>query len=260
MIYFADEKRLNALKDFCIIQSVYSCRISCLAESYGMKINDIQFWLQYDEDGSIASAISKYGGDVTVQLTQDSDIAEITEFIKAIGFGSVISGAVLFDELPYEENIIMELSDFKGRTLSGTEVEVNPRLDEVYELMRSCGSDTLTVPQYEDFLLDMSHKIRHNTALCIGIRSGASLVGTAMTVAQSGTTAVIGGVAVKKCRRRTGCGSAAVTELVNMLGRRKIFIVRGKNENEEFYKSLGFKNTGTAVSCTGIIRGKEEMP
>lgn len=247
MIYFVDENRFTDLKSFCTIQTIYSCRIMCLVESYGLKFDFVQFWLQYDENNSITSAISKYDNAVTVQTTENSDISELTEFLEIIGFGSVLSDTAFFDNRKTTDGIIMELVNPQRKAASNAEIIVNPDSNEVYKLLTECQSERFIVPKYEDFLLDMSHKIRHDTALCVVVRNNRELVSTAMTVAQSKNTAIIGAVATVPQFRKCGFGGIAVMSLAEMLKNRKIFIMRSKDENENFYKSLGFENKGKFI-------------
>lgn len=251
MIYFVDESRFADLKNFCKMQTIYSCRIMCLADSYGLNFDFVQFWLQYDENGNIVSAISKSYGDVTVQTTEKSNIGELTEFLDVIGFCSLLSDKMLFENRNADTGIIMCLENPQKIYNSDIEVTVNPDLNSVYKLLDKNRSEKFNVPDYEDFILDMSHKIRHNTAVCTAVKTGGNIVSAAMTVAQSSNTALIGAVITDIDFRRCGFGALCVNSLVEILGKRKIFIMRDENENELFYKSLGFENNGRFYSFGG---------
>lgn len=245
MIYLADEKRFEDLKKFCRMQTIYSCRIMCLADSYGLNFDFVDFWLQYDENGSIVSAISRLDGAYTVQTTDKSNIAEIKEFLEVIGFSSVLSQENIFPDKITDTGVIMSLKSLNKTCNSNEKIIVNPDLNSVYRLLKKCSSKKFTVPDYEDFILDMSHKVRHNMALCVAVQNGDDFVSAAMTVSQSESTAIIGAVATDKDFRRCGYGTLCVVSLAEMLGNRKIFIMRDRNENEKFYKSIGFENAGS---------------
>lgn len=251
MIYFVDESRFADLKKFCKMQTIYSCRIMCLADSYGLNFDFVQFWLQYDENGNTVSAISKSYGDVTVQTTEKSNISELTEFLDVIGFCSLLSEKMLFENRTADTGMIMRLENPQKIYNSNIEITVNPDLNSVYKLLDKSRSETFNVPDYEDFILDMSHKIRHNTAICTAIKIGENVVSAAMTVAQSENTALIGAVVTDIDFRRRGFGALCVNSLIGILGKRKIFIMRNENENEPFYKSLGFENNGRFYSFGG---------
>ncbi len=246
MIYYIDKTRLPDLQKLMDQKNIYACKIACLFESYGLNYDFAEFWVQYDDENHPVSAISKFYGDMTVQTTDKTDFDELKEFLQITGFTSVLSEKELFSD---------SFSGMTMQTLSrktGITAEVNPNLNEVYRLLQSCQSDSFEVPGYEDFILDMSHKIRHRTAVCVGVRSNGKLVSTAMTVAQSKNCAVIGAVATDKNCRHSGHGTKCVNTLCDLLYDRNIFIMRDENENERFYRSMGFENQGKFY----IKRGK----
>ncbi len=237
MIYYVDNTRLSDLQTFIYEKNIYACKIACLLESYGLQYDFAEFWVQYENDMPV-TAVSKFYGDMTVYATAQTNFDELKEFLMITGFSGILCEREIFPD-SYSGIVMEKISanqDFKA--------EVNPNLNEVYRLLQSCKSDTFEVPYYEDFILDMSHKIRHETALCMGIREGEKLIATAMTVAQSETCAIIGAVATDKNYRYSGYGSQCVNALCHLLSDRKIFIMRDELENENFYKSMGFENKG----------------
>ena len=246
MIFFVDGGKLNDLLSLVHEENIYACKIACLLESYGSKYDFAEFWVQYFNEKPV-TAISKFYGDMTICSTDKTDFDELKEFLKVTGFSSVLCEREIFKDS--YSGIIMEKVFFN----EDVQAEVNPDLNEVYRLLQSCKSDTFEVPEYEDFILDMSHKIRHDTALCVGVREGEKLVSTAMTVAQSKTCAVIGAVATDGNYRHSGYGSQCVNALCGLLNDRKIFIMRDERENENFYRSMGFEDKGKFY----IKRGKK---
>ena len=245
MIYYIDNTRLSDLQTLIYEKNIYACKIACLLESYGLQYDFAEFWVQYENDMPV-TAVSKFYGDMTVYATDKTDFDELKEFLQITGFTSVLCEREIFKES--YSGIIME----KISVNQDVKAEINPDLNEVYRLLESCKSDTFEVPEYEDFVLDMSHKIRHETALCVGVREGEKLIATAVTVAQSEMCAVIGAVATDKNYRHSGYGTKCVNALCNLLNGRKIFIMRDERENEDFYKSMGFENKGKFY----IKRGK----
>lgn len=251
MIKYVDMSHDDDLKSVCRYHNTYSCRIMCLFDSYGLNFDGVQFWVQYNDELPV-SAISKYNTDITVMLTEKSDIAELSEFLKVVGFSSVLSDKVIFDDQPYSTGVVMALSQ---NTANSAESEISgdlrmtdhPNLKEVYRLLSDCRDSDFIVPSYEDFMLDTSHKLRHGTAKCTSVFLKEKCIAYAMTVAQSDTCAVIGAVAVQKEYRRRGIGSICAKALCGQLKDREIFIMRDKSRNEEFYRSLGFENIGEFV-------------
>ena len=237
MICYVDVEEVNDLRKIIYVKNIYACKIACLLESYGLQYDFAEFWIQYENDMPV-TAISKFYGDMTVYATDKTDFDELKEFFMITGFSSVLCEKEIFPDS--YSGIVME----KISENADVKAEVNPNLSEVYRLLESCKSDNFEVPSYKDFILDMSHKIRHETALCVGVREGEKLVATAMTVAQSETCAIIGAVATDKNYRKWGYGSQCVKALCHLLNGRKIFIMRDESENECFYKSMGFENKG----------------
>lgn len=243
MILLVDQSRIDDLKALTYKSDIYACRVECLLESYGLKYTFAQFHIQYDESGKPVSAIAKYYSDMTVYLTANSNIPELAEFIECIGFGSISSSKPIIPGIYREDEVIMKLD----RSLltrpclpEGAQIITEPELNEVYKLLSSCRESSFEVPQYEDFIIDMSHKLRHSTALCTAVSYNGELAAFSMTVAQSIKCAVIGATAVKKQYRRRGLGSLCVKELCFRLPDRDIFIVRQREKNLEFYTNAGF--------------------
>ena len=245
MICYVDVEEVNDLRKIIYVKNIYACKIACLLESYGLQYDFAEFWIQYENDMPV-TAISKFYGDMTVYATDKTDFDELKEFFMITGFSSVLCEKEIFPDS--YSGIVME----KISENADVKAEVNPNLSEVYRLLESCKSDNFEVPSYKDFILDMSHKIRHNTALCVGVREGEKLIATAMTVAQSKTCAIIGAVATDKDYRKLGYGKKCVNALCHLLNGRKIFIMRDESENEDFYKSMGFENKGKFYIKRGL--------
>ena len=259
MIRYVDDALRAELYGFVLRDDIFACRIACLLESYGTGYPFLCFYIQTDENGRAVSAVSEYYSDMTVMLTERSDITELEEFLSMRGFSSVLSGRPLISGLPNEQGAIMRLADrerlFSVRSDADMVFLPQPDLRELWLLMKSCEDDSFRPPEYEDFLLDASHRLRHGSASFAAAAFGGSAAATAMTVAQSSRCAVIGAVCVKKEYRRRGAGSLCIRELCSQLGGRDIYIMRDRNKNEDFYRSLGFENAGDFY----ITRKRKEL-
>ncbi len=245
MISYVDNNNLSMLEEFLSGQNnIYSCRISCLLKSYGLGYDFAGFHIQTDEAGNVTAAFGKYYSDMTVCLTESSDIDELSEFLSVCGFSSLLCGAVLPIGGSFDSGMIMELKKpVPQKALpDGMRFDTAPPLRDVWTLLKSCEGRDFEVPEYEDFLIDMSHKLRHGTARCIAVQSGQEITASSMTVSESDDCAIIGAVASQKAHRRIGIGSACVTRLCSELRNRTVFIMRDENKNESFYNSLGFEN------------------
>ena len=234
----ADKDFINELHRLCDSQGICGCRLLCLFESYGAYGDIIDLWVQYI-DGRAVSAAVKYGSDMTLVMSDETDTDELKEFSEMSGAVSVSSDRPFFGG--EAAGAVMELGKLIVRELpQGSYVDKDIPLNEAYELMRLCSGRGFLCPSYEDFLLDTSHKQRHGNALCCGIYQGKELCSFAMTSALTENTAVIGAVCTRPSCRNQGYGGAVVYELIRMLGNRRIMLAREIDLNEDFYNELGF--------------------
>ncbi|MBQ3928658.1 MAG: GNAT family N-acetyltransferase [Clostridia bacterium] len=238
-------------KDFILLcgrANIYACRIGCLWDSYGQGFPDVYFWIQYT-DGLPSAAIAKWNNDVTVLLTDSSDVDELREFLSITGFGSVLSEKVIFPDMAYSEGIVMERQKAAVPTqcpYSYVFDEQSP-LNKVHQLLWHCRGNGFAVPCLEDFLLDVSHKLRHHTAGCIAVMDHEKCISFAMTTALTASCAVIGAVATDNVYRKKGIGTFCVAELAAHCGSRRILLMRDPDKNEHFYQTSGFQNIGRFV-------------
>ncbi len=227
------------IRIFCERGDICGCRALCLIESYGAYGNIIDFWVQYIDD-RIVSVIVKYGADMTVVTSDDTDKNELRDFIYATGAKSIV-----FDRPFYNAEIVGKVMELKepaeNKIPDGCRIEKDVPLNEAYDLIKKCKGKGFVCPSYEDFILDTSHKLRHKRAVCCGLYNNKNtLCSFAMTSAMTDKTAVIGAVCTSPEYRRQGFGGAVVSSLVRMLGDRRILLARTPNENESFYDQLGF--------------------
>lgn len=233
-----DKAAAGTIDELCRCGGICACRTLCLWESYAQYPGLAELWIQYDENSHASSSVIKYGGDMTVVLSDRSDISELRDFITAVGTHSVISEGDIFRKSSHA--IIMKREIFSGITDSSAKYDLSVSLDDAYGVMKSCRSESFAVPQYEDFILDTSHRLRHGNAHCCTLYENNIPAAFAMTAALSRTQAVIGSVCTAPEYRRKGFGSRCINGLCSKLGNREIFIVRAEGENEQFYLSFGF--------------------
>lgn len=235
MIYYLNNKYLWDFKKFCLAKDVCAARIWNLYTSYHAYGNIVDFWVQYGEN-QVISAVSRYGGSMTVYSVHPNN-AELREFLQIQYFSSVLSNhLILKDSEIYQVMKLKKQKEISENYLISFDIN----LQDSYLLLQN--SSLLNLPKYEDFILDTSHKLRHETALCAGIYLKNQLRAFAMTTAISESTAVIGSVCVDKDFRRQHLGSICVSALIQKLKDREIFIIREKEKNQEFYQKLGFED------------------
>ncbi len=123
---------------------------------------------------------------------------------------------------------------------------IQPDIRSAYELIVRCADANFVPPPFEDFYVDVNHKLRHNSMRLCGIEENNRLAAVAMTVAESCDGAVLGAVSCDPDFRRRGYGSSIVKHITNMLVEENkcVFLHRAKNANVSFYNNLGFKEAG----------------
>lgn len=227
----------------------FACRILSLYQSYRPGLVFVDYWLVTDENGKTTGAIARNGSDFILLLTKETDTEEVSAFMRVAGASAIlcsgdyslelpsfrsVTGAVLMRDRPY------------GTAASCTDLTESD-IRAAYDLIARCTDEDFCPPSFEDFYVDVNHKLRHQTMRMSGIFADGSLACVAMTVAESRDAAVLGAVACDPAYRRMGYGSQVVTHLANaLIGEgKKVFLHRAKNRNIGFYSGMGFCETGT---------------
>lgn len=235
-----DNDNLKAFRILSNMPDPWACRIACLYESYSGYEGLAQFAVQEAESG-LSAVLSKYGADFTVFALPSADRTEIENYIKMSGYGSVHGNITLFYE--DTEGTVMKLTDriklFSDKP-TVTDITLSyPDIKEIYRLMKECEDESFIVPRYEDIVVELSHRLRHGTALCCRADTDGKTVSFAMTAALSETAAVIGSVCTAPSYRRKGLAKGCICEIVRRLDGREIFIICAK-KNIGYYQGIGF--------------------
>lgn len=205
-------------------------------------------WLQYNKNGIVTAAVLKLENAVTVVCGKDSDISEISEFVSAVGFKSIISDTPLeLFGVQKDIAVVMKHEYTKNPDFKKLDTALSPSLYDVYDVLKSCSSEDFHVPPFEGFYVDMSHRIRHGGGRCSAVYQNGRAVACALATAITGKTVLLGGVGCRPEYRRSGFGGAAVSALVESFKGKDVFLMRQKNQNREFYHSLGFDDTDVRI-------------
>lgn len=238
---------INSIQELSAVDP-FACRIISLCKSYKPELVFVDYWLVQNEDGENTGAIARNGANFILFLTDSSDLDEISSFMRVAGAAAVICDG------KYE----LDLNGFK--TLEGEVLVRNSKYDEeetehsfsepdiksAYELIYKSTDDNFTPPPFEDFYVDVNHKLRHKTSRLLGIEVGGKPAAVAMTVAESDYSAVLGALSCDPEYRRLGLGSALIKKMTDTLvdENKAVYLHRAQNANVEFYKALGFTKYG----------------
>lgn len=234
---------LNKISD----SNPFACRIASLYLSYNPSLPFVDYWvIKDDESGDVTGAVARSGTDFILCITENTDLDEISSFMRVAGATSVIcSDKFELDLFGYKKSIgpILSRKSYESNPL---EFEVKtPDIKEAYALIVKSADENFIPPDFDDFYVDINHKLRHNTMRMFGIYEDERLTSVAMTVAESENGAVIGAVACDpECRNR-GYGSYIVNYITNTLVAEDkcVYVHRAENANKAFYENLHFVKT-----------------
>lgn len=225
------------------------CKIYSILNAYGHESNTVRFWIQKYND-KVVSIISKVNSYITIITSNNSNFAELNEFIKVIGSNAILCYETVSSKIGDFNRTSGDIMIYdKKLVFNDSCVSYNPKIEDVYELLVSCKSNDFILPEFESFYVDISHRIRHGTARSSGIYCNGKLVSCAMSLNEIEGCAVLGAIAVDKDYRRKGFGSKNVLSLISKIQKenKDIYIFKNKNKNDEFYNKIGFIYNGTWV-------------
>ena len=250
MIKQTDENLKDSFLKLCE-NDAFGVRTASFFNSYGTDFPFAQFWIQTDEDGA-QSAISKTDGVITLTCAGMRGTDELSEFVSAVGFDSLLCSKKTADFLELnvgQSGYVMQYCG--GKNIISPEkalyIDDSPPLKDIYDILKRDGTEILDFPVW---YADLSHRIRHGGAKASSGNVSGKAVCCAL-IAQTPQSAVIGSVTVSEKFRNKGYGSELVSYITDRLfsENRKIFLLRDENENQAFYERLGFKNTDKWALC-----------
>lgn len=230
-------------------ETPFGCRILSAASAYGFQNRNVQFWSQ--EGGA---ALAMMDDAVFLETGRQTNWEEIAPFVRALGprvFSCEESAAQELGFPVSSRGEIMALASDPAvlpQTPDGVEWDPSPR--EIYGLLERSQTFSFHPPEFEPFYLDLSFRTRHGAALTACVRRNMLPAACAVCTSLTPEAAVITAVACAPEFRRHGLGRMAVLALAQKLGRKHIYIFRAENENEKFYRSLGFEPCGRWAECS----------
>ncbi|MDC0700639.1 GNAT family N-acetyltransferase [Clostridium sp. D33t1_170424_F3] len=219
--------------------SAFACRIRATAEAYGLDYPFARFWVQGEH-----AALCLLDDVLVLDVQPGAEPEELASFVRMAGARTVLCAEEAARELLFSVSVAGEIMALESIDAPEAACEWNPSLREVHALLHDCESASFVPPEFEPFYLDLSHRIRHETAQTVGLRQNGRLASCAVCSACTEEAAVLSAVAVHPDFRRQGLGALAVRSLAASLHRQKTYIFRADGENEAFYRALGFAGCG----------------
>lgn len=227
----------------------FACRIISLYNSYNPELAFVDYWMiANQESGKCTGAIARNGTNFILFITDECDLEEISSFMRVAGAtGAICNGKYkldIFGSKCVDGSVLVKETQFE--IVDNNLNIIVPEIKSAYELIVKCTDENFKPPVFEDFYVDVNHKLRHNAMRIYGIEENNVLVAVAMTVAESDKGAVLGAVSCDPEYRKHGYGSSIVKYISNRLieENKTVFLHRAKNANVSFYNNLGFIETG----------------
>lgn len=125
-----------------------------------------------------------------------------------------------------------------------------PPLPDIYGLL--CEAFAGALPSWEDWYVDVSHRLRHGCCRIAGVLEENEWAAVAMTTAECGPAAVIGGVATRPASRGRGYARRCVMSVAEALQKDgKAVWLSPKNEMAHtLYTRWGFEDAGEWAAIT----------
>lgn len=184
--------------------------------------------------------VSQQGGRLNI-TAENCNYEELKEFISVVRFGEIFCEKQTALSLGFQN--FDEFSVLKKPCRKTAESDTLIPLCNLYSALKNGEDGDVSLPPFEVFAPDVSHRLRHGGAVALANDEGGAL---ALTCPFGG---IISGISVKKEARGMGVGSQLLTQLCSHI-EGEVFACTSR-ENANFYIKNGFEPYGSAV----IIRG-----
>ncbi len=211
-------------------KGVEAQKIRTLFQCYGTEYDFCRFYVSEnlvlcDMDGSF----------VLCETRRSSDIEELSDFLELCGFAEVFCSEELGVMLAERLGCCFRKADlmrFEGEALPNEEIELDPTLDEVYNILKTAFDI-----EYEPWYADMSHRIRHNVAKARKLGDSALIIQHDIN-----GEALLSQIATIPESRRRGNASRLIKAVCGELSGSEVYLLCD-NELSSFYRKLGFLKT-----------------
>lgn len=199
-------------------------------------------FVQLSDDEEITALISLRNSTLTViKITDNTDIAEIEEYIQFFGITSVISDFPI-NGTEYKRVQLMCCNSVKASDNTTRTLNVFSNLQEYKEIFNLlCGDG-----EFSEWYPAFSGKVNKGLAVAVYKKSGDTVVSTAVCTAVFEQRAIISGVFTKPMSRGKGYGRECIHNLISRLSEKRVseIYLWCEDKNIKFYKNNGFDLCG----------------
>lgn len=239
MIRFVEGKALEERFFTLCAGTAFGCKLGAIARAYGFQRPFARFWVGEQTaycllDGVLAAAgeaAEEESGEFAAAL-RPAEIFCPQSFAGAFGLTSQAAGPVL-------------VRQGEGpKAGGGNLVPAWRELEEMHRLLGYAGMGGA----FQEFYLDISHRLRHGAAYGVVRYREGRLAGCGLAPAVTEEEALLSALAVEPEFRKQGLGREIVEEICRAMGERRVYVLRADGENEGFYEKLGFQPCGRWTS------------
>lgn len=227
---------INALNPFSI-------RIKALYKAYGNS-KFCGFYCDTETNSIMAKC-----GDVLIldgELQIDENV--LLSFCQVLGINTVMCSNKFQYSFPQKsEGYILKYKEGLSPKISN-KIIFNDRLREIYSLITENLDNYLNVLPFDEYYVDLSHKVRHNFAMTAVAYSDDKPCCCAIASFMCDHGAVISAVCTDKQYRGKGFATQTVCALIDKIKSKEIENIYLQIEDEsllDFYYPLGFSAVGT---------------
>lgn len=204
-------------------------KISSLYKAYGTENSFCDFWTQTDNNDDVTAIICKFYSAITVCALGNADVNEISQFLDVVGYSEVQSNASIKKDNQQFESVLLD-------TNGSAEIDYSISIEKAkkcYFILNQYPEE-IALGDFDEWYVDISHRIRHKTAFIINHINSTALC----LNAEHGV--LLNGIAVDNQHKGTGLGKKLINEICKSTNG-GIFAICSK-ENLGFYQHLGFKS------------------
>lgn len=219
----------------------YAARITALAETYGTEHNFAMFWVQSNEEKSVA-AVCRVDGNMTVCCADGTDFEELSGFVNAAGFSSLTCDLEVMKKLGFEPSKSSFTVEYKGGAAVGNIEKVRDcDKRKIYDLLCSCGFE---LGDYGAFLSDVCARLNKGTASFAAVMNDNEPCACAFALFKGKRSVLLGAVATNPIARSRGCASELVGTLAEENYGKRVFLFCRNDSLADFYGRIGFEICG----------------
>ena len=212
--------------DYC------SVKIKSLYRAYGTNYDFCQFYVQKESD-DITAIILKFYASATVYVIDKTNIDELYSFLTRLSVFEITSNIKLNIGI-----IELEFSQLKLDITSNNTYSKSLVLEDykrAYSLFSNDKSGNICIGDFDEWYVDISHRVRHNAAYLISDEN------VAVVCLTDGENLNLNGIVVKHKKQKLG--TKTIDILKNFSSEKSIFVACDIGVSH-FYLKNGFKNIG----------------